>query len=255
LTTYPQLRGARDHTFVWALLLSIALHVFAMTKLPGIHLKDVPKPKIIEVQLAPQVQPKAIESEPAPPAPAPEPEPPKPKPIPKPQPKPKPLPAPKPEPVQEPEPAPIVEAPAPTEAPEPQPAPPVMTTAPSETEPPTFTTPPPPPAPPEPRGPSQQDLDAARDRYGSLLAREIAKHKRYPRIAQMRGWEGEAAIELQLDGSGKILASKIKKSSGYEVLDKQALEMVERATPFPPPPAVLSGQSFTLLVPISFRLE
>ena len=149
------------------------------------------------------------------------------------------------------------EEPAPIETPEPQPVPPpVMNAAPSETEPPPFTTPPPPPpAPPEPRGPTQQDLDAARDRYGSLLAREIAKHKRYPRIAQMRGWQGEATIELQLDGSGKILSSKIKKPSGYEVLDKQALEMVERATPFPPPPAVLSGQSFTLLVPISFRLE
>ena len=71
----------------------------------------------------------------------------------------------------------------------------------------------------------------------------------------MRGWQGEAVVELQLDGSGKILSSKIQQPSGYEVLDKQALEMVMRATPFPPPPAVLSGQSFTLLVPISFRLE
>ena len=241
------------------MLLSIALHVFAMARLPGLHLKDVPKPKIIEVQLAPPIQPETIEPEPAPPAPEPEPEPPKPKPIPKPQPKPepKPLPVPQPKPLPEIEPAPMSEEPAPIETPEPQPVPPpVMNAAPSETEPPPFTTPPPPPpAPPEPRGPTQQDLDAARDRYGSLLAREIAKHKRYPRIAQMRGWQGEATIELQLDGSGKILSSKIKKPSGYEVLDKQALEMVERATPFPPPPAVLSGQSFTLLVPISFRLE
>ena len=238
------------------MLLSIALHVFAMSRLPGIHLKDVPKPKIIEVELAPPVQPKIIEPEPAPPAPKPEPPKPTPTPKPQPKPKPKPLPVPQPKPLPEIEPVPISEEPAPMEMPEAQPAPPVMNVAPSETEPPPFTTPPPPPpAPPEPRGPTQQDLDAARDRYGSLLAREIAKHKRYPRIAQMRGWEGEAMIELQLDGSGKVLTSKIKKSSGYEVLDKQALEMVERAMPFPPPPAVLSGQSFTLLVPISFRLE
>ena len=247
----------RDHTIVWALLLSAALHVVAMARLPGIDLKEVPVPKIMEVELAPPVPPKEVVPEPPAPAPAPEPPPEPPKVIPKPQPKPEPKPKPVPEPAPKIEPAPVIETPPPAEPSEAEPAPPpVISAPPTETEPPPFTAPPaPPPPPPEPRGPSQQDLETARSRYGSLLAREIAKHKRYPRIAQMRGWQGEALVELQLDGSGKILSSKIQTSSGHDVLDKQALEMVMRATPFPPPPAVLSGQSFTLLVPISFRLE
>lgn len=107
----------------------------------------------------------------------------------------------------------------------------------------------------KPPGPTQQDIDAARNLYGNLLAREIAKHKQYPRIAQMRGWQGEAMIDLQIDGNGKVLSSKIHTSSGHEVLDKQALEMVARAAPFPLPPEALRGHAFTLLVPISFRLE
>lgn len=228
-----------------------------MARLPGIDLKEVPVPKILKVELAPPVPPKEVVPEPPAPAPEPPPEPPKPKVIPKPQPKPEPKPVPEPAPKIEP--APVIETPPAAEPPEAEPAPPpVISVPPTKAEPPPFTAPPappPPPPPPEPRGPSQQDLDAARERYGSLLAREIAKHKRYPRIAQMRGWQGETLVELQLDGSGKILSSKIQTSSGHDVLDKQALEMVMRATPFPPPPAVLSGQPFTLLVPISFRLE
>lgn len=186
-------------------------------------------------------------------APEPEPLPPPPKEIPKPRPEPEPLPKPKPIP----KPEPIVEPP-PAETPqEPvaEPAPPaVISTEPVEEKTPEFTAPPPPPKPPEPRKPTE-DMDAARNQYGSLLAREIAKYKQYPRIAQMRGWQGETLLELQIDGNGKVVSSRIHTPSSYEVLDKQALEMVKRALPFPLPPAALRGQTFTLLVPIAFRLE
>jgi protein TonB len=264
LTIDLQPNGARNHAFVWALLLSVALHLcLALTQLPEMKLDKEPVHKIMEVKLVPPAPaalptPVIPEAKPMPQPPQPAPEPPEPKPLPKPKPKPEPKPLPTPDPAPEVEPSPVVEEPAPpvvseTET-EPTP-PPVVSTMPPEPESPTSVAPPPPPPPPESRGPSQQDLDAARDRYGSLLAREIAKHKRYPRIARMRNWQGEAQVELQLDGDGNILSSRIEKSSGHDVLDKQALEMVMRATPFPPPPAVLNGQSFTLLVPISFRLE
>jgi protein TonB len=39
------------------------------------------------------------------------------------------------------------------------------------------------------------------------------------------------------------------------VLDKQALEMVEKALPFPAPPDVLRGNNFTITVPVPFKLE
>lgn len=133
------------------------------------------------------------------------------------------------------------------------PTPPVIATAPKGQTPPVFTAPPPPP--PKPTGPSQQDLDAARNLYGSQLAREIAKYKQYPRIAQMRGWQGEVLVDLQLDGSGNVLTSKIHTPSGFDVLDKQAMDMVKRASPFPAPPEALRGHSFNILVPVSFRLE
>lgn len=94
-----------------------------------------------------------------------------------------------------------------------------------------------------------------RSNYGSVLSREFAKHKQYPRIAQLRGWQGTVRLELKIDASGTVTSSTVAESSGFEILDKQALEMVRKASPLPQPPEALRGQEFTLIVPVSFKLE
>jgi protein TonB len=71
----------------------------------------------------------------------------------------------------------------------------------------------------------------------------------------MRGWQGEVIVELSLDGNGKLKSKRILQHSGYESLDQQALEMVDKAMPFPAPPEALRGSSFTIKVPIPFKLE
>ena len=153
-----------------------------------------------------------------------------------------------------PKPQPVVEKKV---SPEPvaEPPPPVMAAAPKAEVKPTITAPPPPPEPPKPVTFNQEEIDASRNQYGSLLSREIAKHKQYPKIAQMRGWQGDVAVDIQIDGSGNVLSTKIHTSSGFESLDKQALEMVKKASPFPMPPAALRSKPFNVLVPVSFRLE
>jgi protein TonB len=98
-------------------------------------------------------------------------------------------------------------------------------------------------------------VDSALGNYGSLLSREFAKHKQYPRIAQMRGWQGTVRIELHIDANGNIISSIVSESSGFEVLDKQSLEMVRKASPLPLPPEALHGREFRIIVPIAFRLE
>jgi protein TonB len=109
--------------------------------------------------------------------------------------------------------------------------------------------------PPKPALTSQEDIDDARGKYGNALWSEIGKYKQYPRIAQMRGWQGEAIVELLLDGNGKLKSKKIIQSSGFDILDKQALDMVEKAAPFPTPPENLRNSNFSIKVPIPFKLE
>ena len=97
--------------------------------------------------------------------------------------------------------------------------------------------------------------EAALNDFSNILARHIAKFKMYPKIAQMRGWQGDIVLEVKLNGDGALISSKIIKGSGLDVLDNEGLEMVKRASPFPLPPEILKGKSFTILVPIRFKLE
>lgn len=227
-------------TIVWAVICSILLHILFFAVVPNFKSDAIKKiPDQLTVEL---VQPK-------PPEPTAQPEPPKPveqikpttepiKPLPKKKFKPKPMP------VQniKPEPAQV------------EPPPSVITATPKVDAPPTITVPPP-PEPPKKIEPSQDDINAALGQYSSTLGRAIAKHKSYPKIAQMRGWQGDCLLDLKLDGNGNVLSASVKETSGHEVLDNQALEMARKAAPFPAPPDVLRDRSFNITVPVSFKLE
>ena len=226
----------RENALTWAFFISIGLHLIAALGIPNISMEEPVKPPELIIELAP---PKP--EPPAPPAPVKPPEPVKPKIVPPPKAKPIPQPVVK-----------TVSTPQPVS----EPPPTVIAAAPKAEVTPVFVAPTPVVAKPEPPKPSvnQADLDSARNQYGSALSREIAKHINYPGIAKMRGWQGVVEIDFQLDGNGKILSQKIHTSSGFEVLDKQALEMVKKSN-FPTPPEVLKSNAFNVTVPVSFRLE
>ena len=94
----------------------------------------------------------------------------------------------------------------------------------------------------------------ALDDFSRQLAMHIAKYKKFPRIAQRRGWQGGVILQVKLTGQGQLIAKKIRQSSGFRVLDEEGLNMIDRAIPFPTPPSILSGRTFTILVPIKFTL-
>ena len=90
--------------------------------------------------------------------------------------------------------------------------------------------------------------------YGRELAGAVAVHQRYPRIALLRHWEGTAVLQLELAADGRLLAVRVLNSSGYEMLDRQALEMVREAVPLPPLPVALAGRPLAVAVPVIFRI-
>lgn len=235
--------SSSNKTLAWAIIGSMLLHALLVAVIPNIKFDEIKEPEILNVDFVKL-------PEPPPPAPEPvqpEPETVKPKIEPKIKPEPKPVTKPVPTVAAEP-PQPVSEPPPvqPTEviavAPKPTPAPPVQTVpVPVVQEPPPAI--------------NQADYEDARNKYGNSLWGAISKHKKYPKIAAMRNWQGEAIVELELDGNGKLKSKKIVQSSGHDVLDKQALEMVEKALPFPAPPEALRGNSFTITVPIPFKLE
>lgn len=95
---------------------------------------------------------------------------------------------------------------------------------------------------------------AALAAYGRNLAGAVAAHQRYPRLAQIRQWQGTALLQLELAVDGQLQSVRVLSSSGHEILDRQAIDMVRAAVPLPPLPASLAGRSLTVDVPVVFRL-
>jgi len=90
--------------------------------------------------------------------------------------------------------------------------------------------------------------------YTSKLRAHIESFKRYPRMAQMRGWTGEVLIQAEINRNGLLVNSKVVRSSGRSILDREALQMMQRSIPFPVPPKDLNINFFTVTIPISFSL-
>lgn len=87
----------------------------------------------------------------------------------------------------------------------------------------------------------------------AALSRTIEFYKRYPAIARQNGWEGEVVVLLTIGGDGHLVQAEIEKSSGYQVLDRDALNLVHAATPV----EIRQPQheQITLSLPVRYRLR
>jgi periplasmic protein TonB len=83
----------------------------------------------------------------------------------------------------------------------------------------------------------------------------LERNKRYPESAQSHHQQGIAQVFFSLDRQGRVIDSRIVRSSGTSALDEEALALLRRAQPFPPPPPELSGSRVDLTVPIRFNLK
>lgn len=73
--------------------------------------------------------------------------------------------------------------------------------------------------------------------YEQQVMAAIARCKLYPSPAQDRQQEGSVRLRVVIDEKGKLVDCLVMETSGYQLLDKGALKSVQRAAPFPDPPA------------------
>lgn len=139
-----------------------------------------------------------------------------------------------------------------------------VTPPPSVTPPPAVTPPPVSPqvavqAPPPPPAPARQAEPAAERglvmTYEKSLSDLIKRQEKYPPRAKREGWQGTAVVGLSLSADGKVAEISLLESSGRDVLDQAALEMVRRASPLPRAPEGLRGKERLVRVPIVFKLQ
>lgn len=231
----------RNRAFHYAILASLALHALLLVAFP-----DLIDTARRAVNIPPQIIARLMEPEPEPvpvaPAeevrrePAPARKPAKPAPV---------LTPPAPEPLAREmtieKPTPPIEAPS---SPAPAAAPPLAAVGPQTASP--------------PQSPAQQPAPApeslSRDQYKLQLIDEAVRHKRYPPLARDNNWQGVVGVNVAVAANGRPSVT-LKSSSGYEVLDRQALEMFAQAARTVPVPPALRGQAFALELPVRYNLE
>jgi periplasmic protein TonB len=111
-----------------------------------------------------------------------------------------------------------------------------------------------PPA-PETRAPLKterlgQFTEASANAYNALLLGHLQRFKRYP--ASARGALGIVVVRFELNRAGGVIGSAVTKSSGNAALDQEALDLLRRASPFPPFPAAKPGEKDSYIAPVNF---
>lgn len=93
--------------------------------------------------------------------------------------------------------------------------------------------------------------------WQSLILAQLQREKRYPGYALRMKQQDTVMVRFTIDRNGNVLETAIEKSKGYATLDRESLQLLERASPLPKPPASAFMQSdrIELVVPISFAIR
>ncbi len=90
--------------------------------------------------------------------------------------------------------------------------------------------------------------------YLREVYRRLAAHKDYPPMARRQHQQGVVMLRFTISASGQVDGSGISRSSGYNLLDRAALETLKKVGRFPPFPTGLTRSQLTIEVPLAFRL-
>jgi protein TonB len=70
-----------------------------------------------------------------------------------------------------------------------------------------------------------------------------------------RRQEGTPLVRIVIDRAGRVLSVRLEQGSGHELLDAEALALVERAQPLPPLPDDVTAATVEVVVPVNFRVR
>ncbi len=105
--------------------------------------------------------------------------------------------------------------------------------------------------------PSTASASSAKRDYGWLaeaLWGRIEQLKRYPSAARLNRWEGKVVLRAVIKEDGRVADLKIAQSSGHDVLDQDALGLMQQVSPIPLKQP-LGHPQVVVHIPISYKLE
>ena len=97
--------------------------------------------------------------------------------------------------------------------------------------------------------------DAITNHLISLLHESLSRHFIYPPMAHRNGWEGRVELLVQLDQDGRLHALRVVQSSGYPLLDEDALLTLRRIGSIPRARAWLPERGYATTLPVIYKLK
>jgi periplasmic protein TonB len=97
------------------------------------------------------------------------------------------------------------------------------------------------------------DLKVDHSWVGESLRRRVAELQRYPSSARLNGQEGKVILKAVIRSDGHLAEITVQKSSGHQILDAAAIELVKLACPLHMKHAI-NAPKVVLNVPIVYVL-
>jgi len=97
--------------------------------------------------------------------------------------------------------------------------------------------------------------DKLLNNWKKTVTGHIYRFNYYPAEARKLKQQGVVKVTFTVNDIGEVIANQVAESSGFADLDNNALEIINRASPFPwPPRQLLKDGQITLTVPINYAI-
>lgn len=91
--------------------------------------------------------------------------------------------------------------------------------------------------------------------YGKIVKQRILAHVSYPEEARQAGFQGTVKLGVHISYVGTPLEVVIRETSGYGVLDEQAVDSARKVEMFPPFPMAVQDEDLWIDIPIDYQLR
>lgn len=91
--------------------------------------------------------------------------------------------------------------------------------------------------------------------YTRAVAQRIKDNFIYPWIAKEADIQGSLMLDLRIDSTGQLLEAKVTESSGFGVLDENAVKIAKKTSPYPSFPAEINQQELWIDIPIIYKTK
>jgi len=101
----------------------------------------------------------------------------------------------------------------------------------------------------------RKDINNPVSEYAHLIQRRVLENLIYPATAKKSSFQGTVKLTLHLSYRGELLDVIVRKSSGYQILDENAIFAAQSVSLYPPFPTTIQQAELQIDVPIVYRLD